>query len=744
MEANNAAPSSAASPPVVAQPSWIYRNLTTIIVSVMAVAAAIILLRRTSEPVHEIVTWSKVILGLGLVVFIHELGHFLAAKWCDVHVQTFSIGFGPPIFGIAAYRWGETLYKIGWLPLGGFVKMVGEGDETEEGEDDPRSFKNKRVWQRMIIISAGVVMNVLLGAAFFIGVLMTHGIRHVPGVVSSVDPGGPAWVKGLRSGAEIQQIGWRKKPDYQKIVTTIMTSREGRQLPFVFRTFPDETVHQTEIEPIKTADSGKPVIGIMLNPPRKCELADPVRDLKGPYTQGTPAAKLGDALQWGDRVVATTDPDDPAKMKPLPPDPRNPGPGRLDYFELKKRFEKLADKPIRLDLLRGPNNEKVQVTLEPTYHKTLGFRLRVGEMSAVREGSPAERAGVHIRGENSAGDIIVALEAVQADGKPLKFTSKKEHGAGELPLDPAKLAFELRKWAAATPGNKQVKLTVLRPQDHDARKEVTLTLDWDDNWTWEDSTPYLPGSSVAINGLGLAFKVLTTIDAVEPGSPAANAGLHENDEITDISIRHREDNGDVKSEEPKLRSDSGAFLSTAIQVDRLEDVTLTLSGGRKVTLQAIDDRGWPLSERGLVFEPDVEIQKANGFGEAVVMGLQKTLDTIEMIYQSLRSLATMRVSPSQVYGPIGIAKTSYEIAGENIYEFLVFLALININLAVVNFLPIPVLDGGHMVFLIYEWLRGKPPSDRVRVIATVVGLAVILGLMALTFAMDLNRYFFKF
>ncbi len=97
----------------------------------MVMAALIVVLRRTSEPIHEIVTWSKVALGLGLVIFIHELGHFLAAKWCDVHVQTFSIGFGPPIFGVAAYRWGETLYKIGWLPLGGFVKMVGEGDESE-------------------------------------------------------------------------------------------------------------------------------------------------------------------------------------------------------------------------------------------------------------------------------------------------------------------------------------------------------------------------------------------------------------------------------------------------------------------------------------------------------------------------------------------------------------------------------------------------------------------------------------
>ena len=75
----------------------------------------------------------KVILGLGLVICIHELGHFLAAKWCDVHVKTFSIGFGPAV-PFCSYKWGETTYMIGIIPLGGYVSMVGEGDNA--GDDD--------------------------------------------------------------------------------------------------------------------------------------------------------------------------------------------------------------------------------------------------------------------------------------------------------------------------------------------------------------------------------------------------------------------------------------------------------------------------------------------------------------------------------------------------------------------------------------------------------------------------------
>ena len=108
-----------------------------------------------------------VAVGLGFVIFIHELGHFAVAKWCDVHVETFSIGFGPAIPGCSFQR-GETTYKIAWFPLGGYVKMVGEGAESEEDEDDPRSFRNKSVWQRMAIISAGVIMNVILAVICFV------------------------------------------------------------------------------------------------------------------------------------------------------------------------------------------------------------------------------------------------------------------------------------------------------------------------------------------------------------------------------------------------------------------------------------------------------------------------------------------------------------------------------------------------------------------------------------------------
>src|SRR5262249_46846041 len=134
-----------------------------------------------------------VLLGLGFVIFIHELGHFMVAKWCDVYVETFSIGFGPALPG-CWFRKGETTYMLAVIPLGGYVKMLGEGAEADpEGDDNPRSYKNKSVPQRMAIISAGVIMNVIFGCLAFILVYMCHGERQAVGVVGLVDSGSPAW-----------------------------------------------------------------------------------------------------------------------------------------------------------------------------------------------------------------------------------------------------------------------------------------------------------------------------------------------------------------------------------------------------------------------------------------------------------------------------------------------------------------------------------------------------------------------
>src|SRR5205807_1024920 len=135
--------------PALSFGEWLKANAFVLVT--VAIVVVILLRNFDTEGLWSV---AKAALGLGFIIFIHELGHFLVAKWCDVHVTTFSIGFGPALPG-CSFKWGETTYKLALFPLGGYVQMVGQVDGSEETDDndtDPRSYRNKTVGQRMAII----------------------------------------------------------------------------------------------------------------------------------------------------------------------------------------------------------------------------------------------------------------------------------------------------------------------------------------------------------------------------------------------------------------------------------------------------------------------------------------------------------------------------------------------------------------------------------------------------------------
>ena len=115
------------------------------------------------------------------------------------------------------------------------------------------------------------------------------------------------------------------------------------------------------------------------------------------------------------------------------------------------------------------------------------------------------------------------------------------------------------------------------------------------------------------------------------------------------------------------------------------------------------------------------------------------MDFIVGIYGNLRALLTARVSTEGVTGPLGLAGAAYHLADQDFFQYIIFLGIISLNLAIVNFLPIPVLDGGHMAFLIYEKILSRRPSRQVRIATTYLGLAVILSLMVFVIYLDLKR-----
>jgi regulator of sigma E protease len=161
-----------------------------------------------------------------------------------------------------------------------------------------------------------------------------------------------------------------------------------------------------------------------------------------------------------------------------------------------------------------------------------------------------------------------------------------------------------------------------------------------------------------------------------------------------------------------------------------------------LTVTTAPDQSWPAVERGLIFRFDSQVQMADNPWDALDMGLHRTWRTVKVIYQTLYATIFRQISTKTMSGPLSIANASYNIAGNNFWQFIIFIGLININLAVVNFLPIPLLDGGHMVFLIYERIRGKPAPEKLQEACTWIGLAFILALMAFVIFLDVRKLFF--
>jgi regulator of sigma E protease len=162
-------------------------------------------------------------LALGPLVFIHELGHYLVARWLGVGAETFSIGFGREITGWTDKR--GTRWKVGWLPFGGYVKFIGDenaasepGDARELSEKDKaRSFHLRPVWQRFLIVLAGPVANFILAIAIVSGFVAANGVASTPNVVIATVPGSAAEEAGLKPGDRIVAIAGRSTESFEKI-----------------------------------------------------------------------------------------------------------------------------------------------------------------------------------------------------------------------------------------------------------------------------------------------------------------------------------------------------------------------------------------------------------------------------------------------------------------------------------------------------------------------------------------------
>ncbi len=232
---------------------------------------------------------AAVVLVLGIMILVHEFGHFAAAKFFGVRVEQFAIGFGKRLFGV---RKGETDYRVNLLPLGGYVKMAGE-NPLEARTGDPGEFMSHPRWQRFIIALAGPLMNLLLAVGLLTGVFMVRyehpSYLDQPAVIGYVVDNSPAEKAGIEPGDRIVRIDGVQNPTWEDVILKAMLSpnhgvdvavQRGNQIV-------EKTVVPQAVGPNKIGEPG-------WIPDRPVQV--------GSVEAGYPAAKAG--MQAGDIILA--------------------------------------------------------------------------------------------------------------------------------------------------------------------------------------------------------------------------------------------------------------------------------------------------------------------------------------------------------------------------------------------------------------------------------------------------------
>lgn len=697
----------------------------------------------------------QVAIGLGLVIFVHELGHFLAAKMCGVKCEKFYIGFDVPIrigpirlpSRLGRFRWGETEYGIGVIPLGGYVKMLGQDDNpgnaaseserirvpTENGGDrsyalDPRSFPAKSVWQRMIIIMAGVTMN-LIFAVVFGTIAYRLGVDILPCNLGGTAPGEPAWVKGIEPGDKIVQLGrnrdrnenLRFRHDLSSYVMLNGWARTPGEIELlVHRNGKD---HWTRVKPSNRREV--PTLGVI--PVRTTEV--------GLAPEGsTPEDKS--AIQEGDRIVAVDG-------VPLPRDAET---GQPFWHHAQAMLDSKFDQSVKLTIERTPKAnagqrekvgpETIELTLPPLRAKTIGLVMEMGPIEAIRENSLAEKAGFRV------GEIIIAV-----NGRPVEDPLLLPQQLARLEGD---VEFTLREANdvsdASSPGDQATA--------GGASATRTVSVEFQGPPRFADG---MTGDRLTLENVGIAFSVSPVVAAIEPGSPAERAGVPTGARL--VKGRVVATSSEAKAE---ARKKLGKNFDKEREIDAVfnwlyfqrllpvlpshVELELTWKDGDKLqSARLVPEESPALFDpgRGLLLKELHRKHQAATLREAAFLGVRETREKLLEVYKVLSLLVSR---PSQVLGGIGgpaaIATIAGDEASQSTANLLLFLTLISANLALVNMLPIPALDGGHMMFLLYEAVRNRPVNEQLQVKLTLAGIACLLALMVFAFSNDIRMLFF--
>ena len=683
--------------------------------------------------------------GFGFVIFWHELGHFLAAKWADVKVEQFAVGFGQALFSWRkglGFRWGstqtdyqsklrdevertaagqpqlpeqasgpseeqlaaagdtlgisETEYRLNWIPLGGYVKMLGQ-DDLRPGEQvaNPRSYTAKPVGKRMVIVSAGVIMNVILAAIGFM-VLFTVGYQVSSPTVGQVVPGSPAQLAvrqsdgspaPIRAGDTIEYINGKWQADFDKIRLNTPLLIADESVPIEVLRADGKTHDRLRVTPTRqTPDSDFPQLGIA---PGLVLKGPDAKDELPPFDARLESPEL-DLFHAGDVVTAVAG-------RPVTPD---------QFAVLADALQQGGGKPVTVTV-SGADGRTRPVVVPAHFAERFGTgAVDFGGLEMLPEIGGLQKDSSAV-GKLQPGDVVVDIADLDASGGHRPYPTREEmtkftRDAGETgaKLHVTVLRDGVRQGYDLVPSVKVDK-------DH---KGLGVQLDDADAVPVVAHPPadspadraHVPGGAtlVSIDGHPVKdwFDVYTAMCGVQPNQPVVVAALV-----------------DGQAKRYTLAEGLPPAALAAIRENRLE------------------------SRAALVFQPARMERRAKNPFQAAEWGVGETRDAIVQVYLTVKAMFRGSVSPKELSGPVGILAVGYKFAEDSYTRLLWFLSIISANLAVMNFLPIPVVDGGLFTFLIIEKLKGSPISQRTQSIAQVVGLVLLLSVFVFATWQDVSR-----
>ena len=596
---------------------------------------------------------AQVLLGLGAVIFVHELGHFLLAKACGVKCDKFYVGFdafdikiGDRVIvprSLVKFQWGETEYGIGILPLGGYVKMLGQDDNpgnieqeiersmkesggsaetaytaaglVDRSKIDPRSFLAKSVPQRMAIISAGVIFN-LIFAVIFAALAFKSGVDYEPPIVGNVIGGGPAWENDL-VGAEILRVGDVRLDEgyatYMDMAQEIVFNGDEKPAEFEYIPYGKTESVVASITPKKgfiRQAKDLPLIGVSRR------LLPQIG--KGGAIEGNTASLAVPKIEPFDLIVGLN------------------GEKVESDIDLRRLLARDSDKDAMFKLERKTGEgetektETIETTVAPNPMRRLGFSVGWLPVSAIKKGSPAELAGLKI------GDEVYTI-----DGNP----------RGDL------LTFEKRMILVAR-DNGSVDLAIKRNGETISVvvKPVVPNL-------LSDKGPNQP---LAIDSIGIAIPMTSVIESVELGMPSEKAGMKVGDEIVSVTYllsESQEENPTYSNLRPHVDlvddETNWAEISSLLQImDAGTELEFELKNGdtiRKTKLKTVASSDFYLPTRGINLTVMQRHYKSESWGDAFTNGYKRVVSDIKRVGTTLVKLVRGKISATNLGGPGTIA-----------------------------------------------------------------------------------------